>query len=39
MPSVKSVLERQRPLVRFYWSDTTVDEEVLATGDIVAAAT
>jgi len=39
MLGVKSALERRRPLVRFYWSDTTVVEEALATGEIVVAAT
>lgn len=33
---VKALLERQRPLLRFYWSDDTVIEEALASGEVVA---
>lgn len=33
---VKDLLIRQKPLLRFYWSDTTVIEEALSTGEIVA---
>jgi len=33
---VKTLLERQKPLLRFYWSDDTVLEEALASGEVVA---
>lgn len=33
---VKALLERQKPLLRFYWSDDTVIEEALASGEVVA---
>lgn len=33
---VKSLLGRQKPLLRFYWSDDTVIEEALASGEVVA---
>jgi spermidine/putrescine transport system substrate-binding protein len=34
---VRELLAKQTPLLRFYWSDATIIEEALATGDIVAA--
>ncbi len=34
---VRDLLTTQTPLLRFYWSDATIIEEALATGDIVAA--
>ena len=33
---VKDLLAKQRPLLRFYWSDETSIEQALATGEIVA---
>lgn len=33
---VKDLLARQRPMLRFYWSDPTVIEEALSTGELVA---
>lgn len=37
--SVRPLLEKQRPLLRFYSSDTTAVEQSLASGEIVAAMT
>jgi spermidine/putrescine transport system substrate-binding protein len=34
---VADVLRKQRPLLRFYWSDNTTMEQALATGEVVAA--
>lgn len=34
---VKDLLLKQKPLLRFYWSDTTEVEQAMATGEIVAA--
>jgi len=34
---VKELLIKQKPLLRFYWSDTTVLEQAMATGEVVAA--
>lgn len=33
---VKALLERQKPLLRLYWSDDTVIEEAMASGEVVA---
>lgn len=33
---VRDLLVRQRSILRFYWSDTTVIEEALSTGELVA---
>lgn len=33
---VKDLLVRQKPLLRFYWSDATIIEEALSTGELVA---
>jgi spermidine/putrescine transport system substrate-binding protein len=33
---VKALLEQQKPLLRFYWSDDTVLEEAFASGEVVA---
>jgi spermidine/putrescine transport system substrate-binding protein len=37
LKQVKAKLAAQKPLVRFYWSDTTVLEQGIASGEIVAA--
>ncbi|WP_162912921.1 extracellular solute-binding protein [Rhodospirillaceae bacterium SYSU D60014] len=33
---IREVLVKQRPLLRFYWSDNTTMEQALATGEVVA---
>jgi spermidine/putrescine transport system substrate-binding protein len=33
---VRELLERQKPLLKFYWSDATLVEEALSTGELVA---
>jgi len=33
---VKALLIKQKPLLRFYWSDTTVLEQAMASGEVVA---
>lgn len=33
---VKELLVKQKPLLRFYWSDNTILEQALATGEVVA---
>lgn len=35
--AVKELLIKQKPLLRFYWSDSTVLEQAMATGEVVAA--
>ncbi len=37
MAKVKELLIKQKPLLRFYWSDTTALEQSMATGEVVAA--
>lgn len=37
LAEVKALLEKQKPLLRFYWADNTILEQGLATGEIVAA--
>lgn len=39
LAKVKALLEKQRPLLRFYQSDMTTVEQALASGEIVAAMT
>jgi spermidine/putrescine transport system substrate-binding protein len=34
---VRAVLQKQKPLLRFYWSDTTALEQAMASGEVVAA--
>ncbi len=34
---VKDLLIKQKPLLRFYWSDSTILEQAMATGEVVAA--
>jgi spermidine/putrescine transport system substrate-binding protein len=34
---VRELLIKQKPLLRFYWSDSTVLEQAMATGEVVAA--
>jgi spermidine/putrescine transport system substrate-binding protein len=36
LAKVAEALRKQRPLLRFYWSDNTTMEQALATGEIVA---
>jgi spermidine/putrescine transport system substrate-binding protein len=33
---VKQVLEEQKPLLKFYWSDDTIIKEAIASGEVVA---
>jgi spermidine/putrescine transport system substrate-binding protein len=35
--TVRAILEKQRPLLRFYWTDQSAVEQGLASGEIVAA--
>lgn len=37
LAEVKALLQKQKPLLRFYWADNTILEQGLATGEIVAA--
>lgn len=37
LKKVKAKLAEQKPLLRFYWSDTTVLEQAIASGEVVAA--
>jgi len=37
LAAVKALLQKQKPLLRFYWADNTILEQALATGEIVAA--
>ncbi len=34
---VKGLMLKQKPLLRFYWNDTTVLEQAMASGEVVAA--
>lgn len=36
LAAVKELLVKQKPLLRFYWSDTTALEQAMATGEVVA---
>jgi spermidine/putrescine transport system substrate-binding protein len=36
LAKVKDLLAKQKPLLRFYWSDNTTMEQALATGELVA---
>jgi spermidine/putrescine transport system substrate-binding protein len=36
LAKVKDLLVKQKPLLRFYWSDTTALEQAMATGEVVA---
>lgn len=37
LAKVRELLERQKPLLRYYWTDNTAIEQSMATGEIVAA--
>ena len=36
LAAVKELLVKQKPLLRFYWNDTTELEQAMATGEVVA---
>lgn len=36
LAAVKELLVKQKPLLRFYWADTTALEQAMATGEVVA---
>jgi len=36
LAKVRALLQQQKPLLRFYWSDTTALEQALASGEVVA---
>jgi len=36
LAKIKDLLAKQKPLLRFYWSDNTTMEQALATGELVA---
>jgi spermidine/putrescine transport system substrate-binding protein len=36
LSKVKDLLAKQKPLLRFYWNDTTALEQAMATGEVVA---
>jgi len=37
MAKVRDLMTKQKPLIRFYWNDTTALEQAMATGEVVAA--
>lgn len=37
LAKVKALMQQQRPLIRFYWTDTTELETAMAAGEVVAA--
>ncbi len=37
LEEVRALLQEQKPLLRFYWNDTTVLEQAMASGEVVAA--
>lgn len=37
LQQVRELLQEQKPLLRFYWNDTTVLEQAMASGEVVAA--
>lgn len=37
LEKVRAKLQEQKPLLRFYWNDTTVLEQAMASGEVVAA--
>lgn len=36
LEEVRALLKKQKPLLRFYWSDTTALEQAMASGEVVA---